>query len=190
MEKVKQLLLDGQAGAALELYCQLTGASPEAAREALADLGQKLSLDVVRQQQLTPAGIGIVIIYALVALSGLGLWASGRVHWLVGLVLFFLGAWMVYFYYPALAATLRFRRGKPARAEVINLAEVGVTRLGKQRVRVFALLVEVHPEDCSPPYKAEMRLPVREQNVMRAQPGTSIRVKYLPDQPEKIIYQD
>jgi hypothetical protein len=188
MGRVKQLLLDGQKSAALELYTQKTGASPEDAAEALKDLGQKLSLDVVRQQQLTPAGIAIVAGYALVTAAGLYLTISGGIHWLISLAAMLYGAWMLYFYAPSVASTLAFRKGKPAKAKVLKLAEIGKTRLGRQRVRVYKLLVEVQPLDGSPPYPAEMLLPVREQNVPRAQPGTSILVKYLPGEPERVIF--
>ena len=60
MLRIKQLLLEGQRQAAENLYIQMSGASPQAAQEALADLGRKLSLDVVRHQQLTPPGILLV----------------------------------------------------------------------------------------------------------------------------------
>jgi uncharacterized Zn finger protein (UPF0148 family) len=61
MARIKQLLLAGQPQAAERLYSQTTGASSQAAQEALADLRKKLSLDVVRQQQLTPTGIVLVL---------------------------------------------------------------------------------------------------------------------------------
>ncbi len=188
MGEIKQLVLDGQIAAALELYAQKTGVGEDDARQALTDLAQKLSLDVVRRQQLSPAGIAIVAVFALLTLAGLYLLISGRAHWLIAFLVTFFGAWNLYFYYPALASTLAFRQGKPARAQVLKLAEIGRTRLGRTPVRVFKLLVEVQPLDGSPPYPAEMLLPVREQNTPRAQPGTNIRVKYLPHQPERVIF--
>lgn len=188
MGEIKQLLLDGQKSAALELYAEKTGASPEDAGEALKDLSEKISLDIVRQQQLTTGGIAIVAGYALLTAVGLYLTVFGGVHWLISVIAMLYGAWMLYFYFPALASTLAFRKGKPAKAHVLKLAEIGTTRLGRQRVRVFKLLVEVQPLDGSAPYPAEMTLPVREQNVPRAQPGTTIQVKYLPGNPERVIF--
>jgi len=188
MGEIKQLLLDGQKSAALELYSQATGASSDAAAEALKDLSQKLSLEIVRQQQLTRTGIAIVAGYALLTAVGLYLTVFGGVHWLISVTAMLYGAWMLYFYYPAVASTVAFRKGKPAKAHVLKLAEIGTTRLGRQRVRVFKLLVEVQPQDGTPSYQAEMMLPVREQNVPRAQPGTTIRVKYLPGEPERVIF--
>jgi hypothetical protein len=188
MGKVKQLLLDGQKSAALELYTQKTGASPGDASEALKDLGQKLSLGVVRQQQLTPAGIAVVAMFAFLTLAGLYMVITGGVNWLISVAAMLYGAWMLYFYAPAVASTLAFRKGKPAKAQVQKLAEIGKTRIGRQRVRVYKLLVEVQPLDGSPPYPAEMLLPVREENTPRAQPGTSILVKYLPAEPDRVIF--
>jgi hypothetical protein len=188
MREIKQLLLDGQKSAALELYIEKTGAGGEDASEALKDLSQKLSLDIVRQQQLTPTGIALVAGYALLTGAGLYLTIFGGVHWLISVIAMLYGAWMLYFYFPALASTLAFRKGKPAKAHVLKLAEIGTTRLGRQRVRVFKLLVEVQPLDGTPPYPAEMTLPVREQNVPRTQPGTTIQVKYLAGEPERVIF--
>jgi uncharacterized Zn finger protein (UPF0148 family) len=188
MGEIKQLVLDGQKEAALELYAEKTGASSEDASQALKDLSEKLSLDLVRQQQLNTSGIVIVAGYATLTLVGLYLTVFGGVHWLISVVAMLYGAWMLYFYYPALASTLAFRKGKPAKAHVLKLAEIGRTRIGRQRVGVFKLLVEVQPEDGSPFYLAEMTLPVREQNVPRAQPGTIFRVKYLPGEPERVIF--
>ena len=189
MGEIKQLVLDGQKSAALEVYIEKTGASTDEASEALKDLSQKLSLDIVRQQQLTPTGIAIVAGYALLTGAGLYLTIFGGVHWLISVIAMLYGAWMLYFYFPAVASTLAFRKGKPAKAHVLKLAEIGMTRLGRQRVRVFKLLVEVQPLDGSPAYPAEMTLPVREQNVPRAQPGTTIQVKYLPGEPERVIFE-
>jgi hypothetical protein len=188
MGKVKQFLLDGQKESALELYSRRTGASEEDAREALTDLRQKLSLDVVRQQQLTTGGILIVGVYGLLTVVGMYMLFSGGIHWLISLAAMLYGAWMLYFYFPAVASTLAFRKGKPAKAQVLKLAEVGKTHIGRQRVRVFKLLVEIQPLDGSAPYPAEMLLPIREENTPRAQPGTSILVKYLPQQPERVIF--
>ena len=134
-------------------------------------------------------GIAIVAGYALLTGVGLYLTIFGGIHWLISIGAMLYGAWMLYFYFPALASTLAFRKGKPAKALVLKLAEIGTTRLGRQRVRVFKLLVEVQPLDGTPPYPAEMLLPVREQNVPRAQPGTTIQVKYLPGEPERVIFE-
>ncbi len=109
MLRIKQLLLEGQRQAAENLYIQMSGASPQAAQEALADLGRKLSLDVVRHQQLTPPGILLVVVYALLILTGVLVLVSGMLHWLVGVLLALYGSWMLYFYYPALASTLEYR---------------------------------------------------------------------------------
>ncbi len=188
MREIKQLLLDGHKSAALELYIEKTGAGGEDASEALKDLSQKLSLDIVRQQQLTPTGIALVAGYALLTGAGLYLTIFGGVHWLISVIAMLYGAWMLYFYFPALASTLAFRKGKLAKAHVLKLAEIGTTRIGRQRVRVFKLLVEVQPLDGTPPYPAEMTLPVREQNVPRTQPGTTIQVKYLAGEPERVIF--
>lgn len=188
MGEIKQLLLDGRKSAALELYIQKTGASPEDAGEALQDLAEKLSLDIVRQQQLTKGGIVMVAGYALLTAAGLYLASREDVHWLISVVAMGYGAWMLYFYFPAVASTLAFRKGKLAKAHVLKLAEIGRTRIGRQRVRVFTLLVEVQPQDGSAAYQAEMVLPVREQNVPRAQPGSSFMVKYLPEDPQRVIF--
>lgn len=188
MGEIKQLLLDGQKSAALDLYTQKTGASTDDASEALKDLSEKLSLNIVRTQQLNSAGIAIVAGYALLLVVGIYLASRDDVHWLISVVAMLFGAWMLYFYYPAVASTLAFRKGKPAKAHVLKLAEIGTTRIGRQRVRVFKLLVEVQPLDGSPAYPAEMTLPVREQNVPRAQPGSTFRVKYLPGKPERVIF--
>lgn len=188
MGEIKQLLLDGQKQQALELYMRATEAGEEDARQALADLGEKISLDVVRQQQLTTGGIFIVGVYGLLTVAGIYTLYSGSIHWLISMAAMLYGAWMLYFYFPAVASTLAFRKGKPAKALVLKLVDIGKTRIGRQAVRVFKLLVEVQPLDGSPPYLAEMLLPVREQNVPRAQPGKKFLVKYLSQEPQRVIF--
>lgn len=188
MAEVKQLLLDGQKTQALDKYGQLTGVDLQQAQEAITQLAGRLSLDVIRGQQLTPGGIILVLFYAGLLLAGYVIWASGVVHWLLGLLPALFGVWMLYFYYPAIRTTWVYRAARRARAKVIKLAPVGSARLGRARVQVLTLLVEVQPEDGSPAFLTEMLLPVQEENLVRAAAGTVIQVKYLPQDPEQVVY--
>jgi hypothetical protein len=190
MAEVKQLLLDGKPEQALERYQQASGLALDESRLAFDELSRRLSLGVVRGQQLTRAGILWVIAYALSAALSLGLWAARLIPLWLGLLMMGYSAMMLLFYFPALRATLAFRQGKSAQARVVKLAPVGVTKFGRTRVHIFKLLVEVTPQDDGAAYPAEMLLPVREQNLPRAKPDTILRVKYLPHDPQTIIYDE
>jgi hypothetical protein len=190
MARLKQLLLDGQRQLALELYRQKTGDDPAAAEQALDNLAGKFSMDVIRRQQLNSVGIAQAVVNLLILLAGIVLWVTGTVHWLVGLVLILFGGSLLLFIYPALLSTIKFGRGKPATAHVQKMVPVGTTKFGRLNMHIFKLLVDVQPANGDPAYQAELLLPVREQNLRRAQVGTDLRVKYLPQDPQQVIYDE
>jgi hypothetical protein len=189
---LKQLLLDGGQKQAVRLYVEKTGADEAAARMAVGDLGRQISLDIIRSQNLTPYGAVMVTIWTALLLASLAAAGLRLLHPLIALALAAFAIFNLLFFAPALRTSLRFLGASVAPATTLQLAQIGVARLGGQKVHTLLALLEVHPTQ-GQPFKAEMLLPVRDQNLERAKPGAALQVKYLPgktpgDAPRVIYY--
>lgn len=189
MARIKQLILDGKRPEAVAEYQQATDADLAEASRTIEELENGLSMSVVLGQQLSPLG-WLLFFGSLVIFSG-AIFASitGRLNpWLAGLLALLSLANLV-FYARNLRTSLQFLSAPVARATVIKLVPIGEVKLGRQLVHTFKVLLQVYPEG-APAYQAEMLLPVRDQNMARLRTGVDFKVKYLRENPQRLVYQD
>jgi hypothetical protein len=190
MAAVKQTLLDGRTADALSQYRSLSGASEADARQVIEGLGRQVSLAVVRSQQLTRSGVLIVAAFTVILLIGLAGLVSGWLNRWLSAAVVLLTAWNLAYYLPGLRTTLRFRKAPIAPAVTQKVSQIGLIKRRGQDIFTLKVLLEVQPA-ASEPFLTELILPVREQNLARAVPGTVIQVKYLPgseDQPGSVVF--
>jgi uncharacterized Zn finger protein (UPF0148 family) len=187
MQALKRMLLAGRREDAVQLYLETTGAGEAAAREALQGLERQVSVDVMRNQQLTSKGVWYVALYGVVFLAAVLAGMAGQIHPLVALALAAFTAWQFWVLLPSIRLSLRFRRAVRAPATILKAARVGEIKARAGQVYAMKLLVEVQPpEDAL--FQAELLLPVRETSLEQVQPGSQFHVKYLPDDPQQIFY--
>ncbi len=187
MQALKRFLLSGRREDAIQLYLESTGAGEAAAREAIEGLERQVSVDVMRNQQLTGKGIWYVVLYCVVFLAAVVAGLAGQIHPLVALALAAFTAWQFWVLFPSIRLSLRFRNAVRAPATILKAAQVGETKVRGGRVYAMKLLVEVHPPEGTS-YQAELLLPVRETSLERVQPGGQFHVKYLPEDPKLIVF--
>lgn len=187
MQELKQLLLSGRREEAVQLYLASTGAGEAAAREAIAGLASQVSVDVVRNQQLTSKGVWYVVLYGVVFLAAVAAGLTGQIHPLLALALAAFTAWQFWVLLPSIRLSLRFRRAVRAPATILKTVSVGEMKAPGGRVYAVKLLMEIHPSEGTP-YQAELLLPVSKTSLEQVQPGGQFHVKYLPDNPQQIIF--
>jgi uncharacterized Zn finger protein (UPF0148 family) len=187
MQSLKQMLLAGRREDAVQLYLETTGAGEAAAREALQGLERQVSVDVMRNQQLTSKGVWYVLLYGVVFLAAVLAGLSRQIHPLVALALAAFTAWQFWVLIPSIRLSLRFRNAKRVPATILKTAPVGEIKTRAGQVYAMKLLVEVQPPDRTS-FQAELLLPVQETSLERIQPGGQFHVKYLPDDPQLIVY--
>jgi len=187
MEQVRQLMMSGRRAEAAQMYQQKTGTSAQDAQAAVNDLGKQITFSTIQRQQLTPYGIVFVLVSALLlGVSAIG-WVTGRLHPLIAVALTGFALLQFAVFGRSLLTTLKFLGARTAPATTLKLAPIGVTKLRDTTVHSFKVLLEVRPET-GQPFRAEILLPVRSENLSRAQPGAVIRVKYLPNDPGSVIF--
>jgi uncharacterized Zn finger protein (UPF0148 family) len=189
MALVKQLLLDGRKEEAMQLYLEGVGVDAQEAQAALENLGSQLSLDIVRRQQLNRVGWGMVIFFTLLLIASAVGSISGWLNGWVALILTGVCAAQLYYFAPALRTTARFWRAKVAPAVTLKVAPIGRIKRQGQDIFTVKVLLEVRPAG-EEHFQAEMALPVREVNIVRALPGKVIQVKYLAEDRNQIIYDE
>src|SRR5262245_11515245 len=187
MAQLKQLLLAGQQEEALRLYQRQTGADPREAQAAIGDLGKQISIDVVRRQTLRPFGILLVVIMALLLVVSIVAGLLGRMHPALAIGLAGFAALNLFFFAPGIRATIEFLGAQIAPATIVKLAPVGVASMRGRPIHTFKFLLEVQPEN-GQPFQSELLVPVRSESLLRAQPGAVIWVKYLPQNPTRLIF--
>jgi hypothetical protein len=187
MTQIKQQLLAGRQDEALRLYQQHTGADPQEAASAVSNLGHQVSLDIVRGQTLRPFGILLVVVMALLLLVGGVAGLLGRMHPLLAIGLAGFAALNLFFFAPAIHATIEFLGARIAPATIVKLAPIGVATMRGRPIHTFKFLLEVQPEN-GQPFQSELLVPVKGESLLRAQPGTVIWVKYLPQNPARMTF--
>jgi len=189
MARIKQSILDGKRPEAVAEYQQATDANLAEASRTIEELENGLSMGIVLGQQLSPLGWlffcgSLLVFFGAVYASLTGLLNP----WMAGLLALLSLANLV-FYARNLRTSLQFLGAPVARAMVIKLVPVGEVKLGRQMVHTFKVLLQVYPED-APAYQAEMLLPVRDKNLARVRTGVDFKVKYLRENPQRLVYQD
>jgi len=187
MAHLKQLLIAGRQPEAIQRYQQLTKATAPEAEAVISDLGQHLTFDTIRHQFLTlrgyvfvAASAGLLIISAFAGLSE-------KLHPLLAVGLAGFSILNLFLFAPAIRTTLQFGGAPTASATILKSAPLGEMKIGGQMVQAFKFLLEVQPAS-GPAFQAELLVPVREQNLRRAQPGSVIQVKYLPRDPARLMF--
>lgn len=189
MARLKQLILDGKKAEVIPEYQQITGASQADAARTIEELENTLSMGIVLRQQLTPLGWGLFV-GSLLVLGGCAYaYLNGRLSPWLAAPLALISLANIALYARSLRTSLEFLGAPVARARVLKLAQVGEVRMGRQMVHTFKVLLEVRPED-APAFQAEMLLPVRHENLERVRTGVDFKVKYLRDNPQRLVYQD
>jgi uncharacterized Zn finger protein (UPF0148 family) len=187
MTQIKQQLLAGRQDQALRLYQQQTGADPQEAASAVSNLGRQISIDIVRGQTLRPFGMVFVVVVALLLVVSVAAGLQGRLHPVLAIGLAGFAALNLFFFAPGIRATIEFLGAKTAPATIVKLAPVGVATMRGRPIHTFKFLLEVQPED-GQAFHAELLVPVRSESLLQAQPGALIWVKYLPQNPARLIF--
>ena len=187
LQAIKQLLLEDRREDALQLYLETTGAGEAVAREVIQELERQVSVDVMRNQQLTRKDIWYVGLYCVIFLAAVIAGVARQIHPLLALALAAFIAWQLFVLSPSIRLWLRFRQAIGAQAIILKAAPVGKVKTRVGRVYAMKLLAEVHPP-AGTPYRVELLLPVREANLGQVQPGGKFYVKYLPEDPQQIVF--
>jgi hypothetical protein len=187
MRTLKQWLLAGRREDALQLYIETSGAGEAVARQAIQDLERQVSVDVIRNQQLTRKGIWYVGLYGVVFLVAVLAGLTGQIHPLLALALAALTAWQLWVLLPSIRLSLRYRDAISATAIILKTARVGEIKSRKSKVYAMKLLVEVHPPEGAP-FQGQLLVPAQEASLEKTQPGDRLHVKYLPDDPQQIVF--
>lgn len=187
MAQIKQLVLHGRQAEASQHYQQQTGASAADATAVIQSLGRELSLGIIFQQRLRPLGILFVSLCTLVLVASLaaalaGIWS----RWLALPLAGFAGLNLLLFR-RGIGNSIKYRRASTAPATVLKITTIGLVKKQGQTIYAMRALLSVQPEH-QDPFQAEITFPVREKNLLRAQPGLVIQVKYLVDDPQSVIY--
>jgi hypothetical protein len=187
MQAIKQLLLEDRREDALQLYLETTGAGEAVARETIQGLERQVSVDVMRNQQLTSKDIWYVGLYCVIFLVAVIAGVARQIHPLLALVLAAFIAWQLFVLSPSIRLWLRFRQAIGAQAIILKAAQVGKVKTRIGRAYAMKLLAEVHPP-AGTPYRVELLLPVRETSLGQIQPGSKFHVKYLPEDPQQVVF--
>jgi hypothetical protein len=186
MHALQQLLLAGRREQAVQRYLETTGAGEAAARDAIQELVRQVSVDVVRNQQLTGKGIWYVVLYAVVCLTAVLAGLAGQIDPLVAITIAALTVWQLWGLLPSIRLSMQFRKAIRAEVTVLKAARLGEIKRRAGQTYAMKLLVEVHPPEGTS-YQAELLAPVRETGLGQVQAGKEFHVKYLPDDPQKIL---
>lgn len=187
MRTLKQWLLAGRRSDALQLYMETSGADEAVARQAIQDLERQISVDVIRNQQLTRKGLWYVGLYGVVFLVAVLAGLTGQIYPLLALALAALTAWQLWVLLPSIRLSLRYRDAISATATILKTARVAEIKARTGKLYAVKLLVEVHPPE-GEPYQGQLLLPVQEASLEQTQPGDRLHVKYLPDDPQQIVF--
>jgi hypothetical protein len=187
IEQVKQLLLAGRQPEALLLYREKTGTGEAEAVQTIRNLGRQVTAHIVTGQQLSYFGVLLVTLAILALLGGLGAVISGVLPPISALVLLPPGLFILFIYSRATVASLRYARAQTAPAAVLRIAPIGQFTSSNGEIHTFRLLLEVRPNS-APPFQAQMNLPVRASGLNKLHQNTILEVKYLPDDPNSVIF--
>lgn len=187
LQAIKQFLLDGRREDALQRYLETTGAGEASAAEAIRELERQVSVDVMRNQQLTNRDIGYVGLYCVIFLAAVVTGVTGQIHPLLALALAAFTTWQLFVLSPSIRLWLRFRQAISAPATILKAAPLGKVKTRVGRGYAMKLLAEVRPP-AGRPYRVELLLPVKETGLGQVQPGSKLHVKYLPEDPQQIVF--
>jgi hypothetical protein len=190
VDEVKRLLLLGQHAPAVAYYASAAQVSAQAAELAVQGIERTMAY-------YPPLNHWGVAMWAGLVLVGLGalLWGglliqrgAVAVGVLVMIVSALFTAANVLVLGRGLPGYLLSLRGRAAKALVLKTWLIRTARVSGQPVELTRLLLEVHPEG-GRPYQAEANIYVRAVSKPKFTPGASIRVKYDPQAPDRIVVE-
>ena len=187
MDAIKELLADGKREETIAAFQQVTGVSREEAEKSVETLEKEYAFGLLRRQQLTSFGVLLVILYALAFILSLAAWAQGVIHPVFALIIITFSGFSLSLFGRAIRTTLQYLRAPKADAIVRYFTHTGKTTLRGGDVHTFKILLDVQPNQ-GPPFQETLILPVGEKRLHRVQQGLVIRVKYLPGQPNSLLF--
>lgn len=187
MATLKQLLLEGKQQEALILYQRGANADAQEALEAIADLGRSLTFDIIRNQALTPFGIALALVCAIMLVVSIAAGVAGTVHPLLALLVGFLALFQLWYLLPSIRLSLEFARALIAPARILKVAPIGSITQRRQTVHTMRMWIEVDPPNGTQ-FRTELQVPVREQSMHKAQPGGVFEVRYLPGDSRRVMF--
>jgi hypothetical protein len=187
MSSIKKLITSGQREEAVERFQQLSGLDTAQAQQAIAEMAQAFTIKTVFNQQLTRAGmVQVVLSVIFLPLSLLALQTGLISPWITVLIVA-LSGFTLYAFGRGAITTLRYWKAPVAKATTLHYTQIGEVQRGRLSVRNFLFLLKVNPEN-GEPFLARAIIPVREDNVKSLKPGEVITVKYLPGDPDSVIF--
>jgi len=187
MNEIKQQLVSGQRQAAVYAFQELSGLEAEQASAIIDPMAQDFSTRAVFQQQLTRGGMVMVVICIILIPTSLLARGLGALSPMLSLVYLAMGCFGLYKYGRGALNTLRYRKAVAAQARILQTAQLGMVQRGRVRVQAYLYALQVMPES-EPPFQSQTVIPVLEENVERLKKGDVIQVKYLPGQPDSVIF--
>jgi uncharacterized Zn finger protein (UPF0148 family) len=187
MNSIKQLIASGQRTEAVERFQELSRLDSQQAQHTIDEMAEAFTIKTVFNQQLTRAGMAQVVLSVILLPFSLLAYQTGLISPWVTLIIVGLAGFTLYAFGRGAITTLRYWKAPVAKATTLNFTQVGEVQRGRLRVRNFLFLLKVQPEN-GEPFMARAIIPVREDNVKSIKPGGVISVKYLPDQPDSVIF--
>jgi len=191
IKKVKQLLADGLRPDAVRLYQNEAGVSTEEAEQAIAHLVAKIEWSAFDKVPLNKRGVVLVPLF--LALGSVGLvWGINRIAvgaLLLGYPVVIVSALMVLLALgnlQHLITAVRMARAESAEATVLKWAPIGMLKVGKEKVQVVKLLMEVRPHNRAS-FQVETNAALSENSMSKVQTGAAVQVKFNPKDPAKIF---
>ena len=180
--QIKKLLASGQEAQASLLYAQRTGVSAEEANQTIVNFSEHTQVSLFFRSTLNALGMSTaLLLLGLVGLSG----------WLIT-VKPGIGIAVIV---PALLFLLLLRGQFIRTIHYLTSARIGQARvlyhallLDKiEDIRIARVNLEVHGPD-GERFEVETHIKVRESALSKIQSGQVLEVKYLPNQPDSVLY--
>jgi hypothetical protein len=187
MNSIKELLTSGQRDEAVERFQELSGLDSEEAQHTIDEMAEDFAIKTVFNQQLTRAGMVQVVLSVIFLPASLLAYQAGLINPWITLIIVALSGFTLYTFGRGALTTLRYWNAPVAKATTMNFTQIGAAQRGRLRVHTFLFLLKVQPKQ-DEPFLARVIIPVREENVKSIKPGEVITVKYLPGQPDSVIF--
>jgi len=187
MNVIKQQLITGQRQAAVYAFEELSGLETEQAAVIIDAIAADFSTKTILQQQLTRGGMFMVVVCIILIPTSLLAWWSGALRPMLAMVYLAMGCFGVYKYGRGASNTLRYRKAVAAKAKILQATPMGLVQRKRVQVHAYLFALQVMPEN-EPHFRAQTVIPVLEENIEKVKKGEVIQVKYLPGQPDSVIF--
>ena len=183
--RIKELLMSGSRGAAVEMYAREAKCEPKAASDAIASWIDTEAFAAVQRARLNALGVMATFVSVAVIVAGLVLGLQGEVPawaaWTMGAV----GLLLAFMTVPRFPRTVRYLGATKTTATIVRSAFVGPTTYDK---RFFHLLLQVR-EPSGATFEVERAMVFWPRQVGAITVGRVMRVKYFPGDPQSVVYE-